>query len=248
MSRKALIAAVVSAFSLCSMALTPTASAGIIISNVQVPYGETITLTSTASSPINTSSNLTLFRAAGNSSVIWLAGQIILTTDIGMLGVWCIDLFRNISLGNTSLDYTTSSLDDNGSTPPVAPTPLTAQQIDDIGKVAAYGNYLMSTAPTNARSAAVQAAIWNIEYGTTATGSAQFNTELASIMAVLPTLTNPGGTELLSRGQNSQGLYGSQGLYKPNTVPEPATLALIGFAMMAMFGMAFMRQQASAAH
>lgn len=245
MSRKILFAAVASAYSMFSLVSAPTASASIMITNVQVPYSESITLKSTASSPINVSSTLSLFRAIGNTEAIGIAGQIILTTNIGMLGVWCVDLFRNISLGGSYV-YTTGSLTDNGSNPPVAPTALTAQQINDIGKVAAYGNYLMSTAPTNARSAAVQAAIWNIEYGTTATGSAQFNTELGNIMAILPTLSNPGGTELLSQ-QNSQGLYTAQGLYRPNAVPEPSTLALIGMAMLAMFGLVAMRRQGGAA-
>lgn len=245
MSRKFAFAAVASAFSLASLMSAPSASAGIIISNVQVPYYESITLHSTATSPINASSTLSLFTAVGHSEAIGIAGQIILTTNIGMLGVWCVDLFRNISLGG-SYNYDTGALADNGSKPPVAPTSLSAQQINDIGKVAAYGNFLMSTAPTNAKSAAVQAAIWNIEYGTTATGSdPQFAVELTNIMNVLPTLTNPGGTELLSQKDN-QGLYTSQGLYKPNTVPEPSTLALIGLAMLAMFGLGLRRKQAAA--
>jgi len=239
MSRKFIFAAVASAFSLASLASAPTASAGIIITNVQVPYSESITLHSTANSPINGTSSLTLFKAEGNSSAIGIAGQIILTTNIGMLGVWCVDLFRNIALGG-HYEYDTGVLADNGSKPN-APTALSAQQIDDIGKVAAYGNFLMSTTPTNAKSAAIQAAIWNIEYGTTATGSTQFGIELANIMNILPTLSNPGGTELFSK-KDSQGLYTAQGLYKPNTVPEPSTLALIGLAMLSMFWLGLRRR------
>lgn len=235
MSRKLMFAAVAGISSLVSSFTAQTASAGILISNVQVPYGEAITLKSTAASPINPSSSLTLFRAAGNTEAVGIAGQIILTTNIGLLGVWCVDLFRSISLGPVNLDYTPGAFVDNGSSPPVAPTPLTAQQIDDIGKVAAYGNYVMSTSPSNAKSAAIQAAIWNIEYRTTATGSAQFMTELSNIMAALPTLSNPGGVELFSK-KNSQGLYTSQGLYQPNKVPEPSTLLIIGLALLALFG------------
>ena len=131
MSRKILFAAVASAYSMFSLVATPTASAAIMITNVQVPYYESITLKSTASSPINPSSTLSLFRAIGNTEAIGIAGQIILTTNIGMLGVWCVDLFRNISLGGSYV-YSTGSLTDNGSNPPVAPTALTAQQLDRL--------------------------------------------------------------------------------------------------------------------
>jgi hypothetical protein len=226
-----------------SVAAVPSASAGIIVTNVQVPYYEAFTLKSTASSPINGSSTLNLFKGVGNTEVVSIAGQIILTSNVGLLGVWCVDLFRSISLGG-NYTYDEGAFTTNNSAPPVAPTALTATQIDNIGKLAAYGNFLMSTAPTNAKSAAIQAAIWNVEYGTTATGSAAFNTELANVMAALPTLTNPGGVALFSQ-KNSQGLFTSQGLYKPNSVPEPSTLIIMAFALLSLMGLRALRQQAS---
>ena len=92
MSPKFLTAAVASA--LFSLAAAPSASAALMITNVQVPYYQGITLTSTASSPAG------LFDGTiGSSQAVGIAGQIILTTNIGMLGVWCVDLFRSISLG-----------------------------------------------------------------------------------------------------------------------------------------------------
>jgi hypothetical protein len=246
MSRKFLFAAVATAFSVFSVAAVPSASAGIIITNVQVPYYEAFTLKSTASSPINGSSTLNLFKAVGNTEVVGIAGQIILTSNVGLLGVWCVDLFRNISLGGT-YTYDEGAFTTNNSAPPVAPTALTATQIDDIGKLAAYGNFLMSTAPTNAKSAAIQAAIWNVEYGTTASGSAAFNTELANVMTVLGsnTLTNPGGVALFSQ-KDSQGLFTTQIYYKPNSVPEPSTLIIMAFALLSLMGLGALRQKASA--
>jgi hypothetical protein len=63
-------------------------------------------------------------------------------------------------------------------------------------------------------------------------------------MAALPTLTNPGGVALFSQ-KNSQGLFTSQGLYKPNSVPEPSTLIIMAFALLSLMGLRALRQQAS---
>lgn len=242
MSRKLIFAAVTSAFSLFSLAAAPSASAALIITNVQVPYFQGITLTSTASSPLG------LFGGGiGSTEVVGIAGQIILTTNIGMLGVWCVDLFRNISLGG-NYTYTVGALTTDNSFPPnvtAGPNALTPTQINDIGKLAAYGNFVMSTTPTNAFSAAVQAAIWNVEYGTTATGTAAFNTELTNLMTILPSLSNPGGNQLTA-SQNAQGLFVAQGLYQPNRVPEPSTLAMIAIGLLSLFGFGSIRRRADA--
>ena len=245
MSRKLLAAAVASAFSLVSLAAAPSASAALMITNVQVPYFQGITLTSTASSPAG------LFDGPiGSTEVIGIAGQIILTTNIGMLGVWCVDLFRSISLGG-NYTYTVGALTTDNSSPSLppgvdfGPNPLTPTQINDIGKLAAYGNFMMSTTPTNAFSAAVQAAIWNVEYGTTATGTAAFNIELSNLMAILPSLSNPGGNQLTS-AQNSQGVFVAQGLYQPNQVPEPSMLAMIAIGLLSLLGFGSIRRRANA--
>jgi hypothetical protein len=228
MSRKLTVAALAAGLSLFSLASAPTASANIMITNVQVPYYE----------------GITLHGGVIGTEAIGIAGQIVLTTDIGVLGTWCVDLFRNITLGG-SYTYSVGTLTTNNAIP--TPTPLTATQINQIGALAAYGNFVMSTSPTSPKSAAIQAAIWDVEYGTTATGSAAFALELANIMALLPTLSNPGGDQLFS-SQDSQGLYVNQGLYVPHDghVPEPSTLALIALGLLSLLGFGVIRQGAQA--
>lgn len=228
MTRKLILAALTGGLSLYSLACAPTASAGIMITNVQVPYYESITL----------------HGGSIGTDAIGIAGQIVLTTDIGILGTWCVDLFRNIYLGG-SYTYTVGSLTTNNALP--TPTPLTGTQINQIGALAAYGDFVMSSSPSNAKSAAIQAAIWDVEYGTTATGSAAFVAELTNIMTLLPTLTNPGGNQLFS-SQDSQGVYINQGLYVPNShgVPEPSTLALIALGLLSALGISMFRRPVNA--
>jgi hypothetical protein len=87
----------------------------------------------------------------------------------------------------------------------------------------------MASTPSNVFSAALQAAIWNTEYNTTATGAdPQFAIVLANIMTILPTLPAASGYQLFN--QNAQGVYQSQGLIY---VPEPSTVALFGSALVA---------------
>ena len=163
------------------MALAAPASATIInITNVQVPFSEGVTLTG----------------GTIGSEVIGIAGQFVLTTDIGTLNAWCVDLFHTISLG-CSYTYTTGPLlTDNSGSSPGTSNPLSSTQINQIEALAAYGNAVMLSSPSNAFSAALQAAIWDVEYGTTATGSPLFTADLASIVALLPKLPVIPGVQL----------------------------------------------------
>jgi hypothetical protein len=192
--------------------------------------------------------------AIGSGSMTGVySGQIDLSTSIGNLGVWCVDLFHELSLGG-QYNAAVGSLTTNNM---ASPAPLTSAQVDKIAAIAAFGNALLE--PTTQRSfdsvtlaaftadlanfrnahaadfstlnnnlsmsaAAVQAAIWGVEYNTTATYSdPNFSPALNIITAdATQYFGKIGGYQVNttdSLGNQAQRLFVSK-------VPEPASLAL----------------------
>jgi len=243
--------------SLCLLtgAVAPAGATSITISDVGVTYYENVSLTGGA-------------LGSGTLNAAF-SGQINLSSSIGNLGVWCVDLFHEIFLGG-HYTATTAPYSSNNSTPS---TSLTADQISQVSAIAAFGNALLqpstnrtfdpatlaafsagvaqfqSAAPTDyaaimngspnslsTLSAAVQAAIWNVIYGTTATNSsdAHFATDLAIILAnARDYFGNIGGYQLDivdAQGNQVQRQFLSQ-------VPEPATLGLILLGFAGLFAM-----------
>lgn len=101
------------------------------------------------------------------------------------VGLWCVDIGEDIILGSNDV-YTLAPLGSVTSVPPVTWTPAVIQEIQWL---AFYGNKhlanytnadMVSYGTQNQFSAAVQVAIWNVEYGSTYAGTdSQIVTDLA---------------------------------------------------------------------
>ena len=160
-----------------------------------------------------------------------LVGQFILTTTtMGTFPGWCIDVWHDTVLGaqtGKTFDLGAITTDSNGHV-------LTASQIQQIGGLINYGNAHSST---NAESAATQLAIWKIEYGNTFSwdGNPSLDAQVAALISLAPTLTGDGFALSALNGQQTLacGLTdcGGSGGGSSSTVPEPASLGIIGLAL-----------------
>jgi len=145
--KKTLLASAVSAAAL--LAASAASAADYTVTNVGFT-GESVTL----SGLLNETAN---------------AGLITLTTSTGtVLPTFCVDLFHTITIGGSGYQYNRGVLtsDANGNT-------LTSTQVGEIYALADIGvqQYLSHTGDADTY-AAVQAAIWQVEYpGLTVTGT-----------------------------------------------------------------------------
>jgi hypothetical protein len=206
----------------------PAFAGDIYIDNVQLFYSETVTITGTVDgSAVNMSG---------------LAGQIIVTANNGVsastsqyiLPVWCVDLFHDISLGQSGIIYSLGGLATDNSDDPTA---LSQQQMNEMASLAAYGNAQMALDPSNQLSAEVQAAIWTVEYT---------NSSLGNSLAVSGSdFTAANVANLIATaGQSSAtaiqliALSGTQSLVEP--IPEPASGGLL---VAGLFALGFARRR-----
>ena len=210
----------------------PASAANVYASYMSLPYYEIVDLTG---------------GMLGTRNGVY-AGQQVLTVNDGsvynplgtsMLDAWCVDFFHDIYIGGNSIDYSLSSLtDDHSGATPATSHPLSAGTARELAGLVVYGNQAMQAAPSNLLSAAVQVAIWNIEYGSAYAGSdAALAAEVCYLMGIAPSLDSTSG-EVLNSFDPSRTYYQFQSLLYSQAalsggqdagpvVPEPGSIALL---------------------
>ncbi len=171
--------------------------------------------------------------AGPTSSEAVRAGPLTLTTSMGSVVAWCVDLFHLVRTGGgQNLHYALGTFTTDNAP---APTALSAAQQAGIANLASYGQSLIGTAQgTTDNLTAVQLAIWSVEYPTfTYTGAPE-----APVAATLLQASSGTGraTGLLALDGTQTFVTADQGVIDAAAaaVPEPATLALLssGLALL----------------
>ena len=189
-----------------------------------------------------------------------LGGEIQLQTNVGTLNAYCVDLFHTISTGSNAYTFNQNALTAgssymNGS----ASSTFTVNQVGLITNLLINGS--LQTQNT-INSAALQVAIWDVEYGTAATngtynvtGGSGFSfsansgdTNSATVLSTAQTFLNDvtgyqngstwvAATWLGNSSRFVQYLTSSSGVQQQIylATPEPSTIAVFGMGLIGLW-------------
>jgi len=175
------------------------------------------------------------------------------------LFAFCIDIFHNMSLGGLN-DYYTSTYGDEPN-PPLndgSGQILTAPVLDTITTLTDIGFLLHRDSPsaeTSLRTAAIQAAIWELEHPGSVTlvnaGASVNGFTFGGLFNDYRTLNGPGSriftlTDATYTGDEETSHQGFVVGWPPEAVPEPATWALMRTGFFGMGAMLRRRRTALA--
>jgi hypothetical protein len=216
----------------------------ITVTNIAMPHEETLTV----GNPLSPAEGA-------------YVGELVLTASTGeTIDAWCIDLFHDAYLGNQSpnFGYEIEPIATNNDPNYASGNILTAAQISEIGGLVSFGNTLIANdvaandaaATIDQDSAAVQLAIWSVEYGTASSPLVYSNyapagpapaslvsetTDLVDAVEANP--SNYPGSALEMWGEDGQQSY-AVAVAAPTTgdasIPEPGSLAVLSSALIVL--------------
>lgn len=174
-------------------------------------------------------------------------GQMILTANLGNnfalptfnTFIWCIDQLGYIGLGDTpninndsGFIYEVGSLSDFTTTNvPNGIINTTPRQASQIAALAYTGDEMLRKSPSNVVGNAVQAAITNIQYGTTSDGGTEVNLKTIELMNWVSSLTDAQLSRYQARIYTSPSF--EQRTMEAYIVPEPtSTLSLLALGTL----------------
>jgi hypothetical protein len=197
------------AFSIALGLAAPANAAPIIVTDIEMPKNDVLTV-----------------NVPGGYEGGAYVGQFLLTTNTGdIIAAWCIDIYHDTFLGaGQNLTYNLGLItnDSNGVT-------LTGTQVQEISGLITYGDALLLANGTNDDSAAIQLAIWKIEYPTFTWEGGPID-EVNHLISLAPSL---GGSALALMIDGRQTLA-------VDPVPEPMSIAVLGVALT---GLGFVRKR-----